>query len=369
MKMNIGMSVLLTSLSAMASAQKVDLDKFSFPVSYQELPKVYVPLESRTFNVVANVAPSYRDATNSSDIINNINIIGWNWSDKEAVVQVAANFSEFGIKGSNAETRTVEEKDKAGKVVKTTRYYSVKTVYNAQATATINGPEEAREPKKKNNTENKFLSGGSTTNAAGYATDRINYSTTLNFQTPESLNAVESSKNYQINKDNYYAQQSKSYVGSTMSSLNRTLNNKYGYPEERKNDILWILDSKSHPEFENQQQAIQAIKVLFAQMSATASIDDLKTGLEPVVEYFNTLKTKYTSSDKADKKMRYSAFYNLAKIYYYLDMPEKCIEEAEGLIKNDYDTGDGKHLIKMAEKLKEEMARANTDTRHNAHLK
>ncbi len=62
--------------------------------------------------------------------------------------------------------------------------------------------------------------------------------------------------------------------------------------------------------------------------------------------------------------MRYSAFYNKAKIYYYLDMPQEMMAEAEGLIKNGYDESDGKQLLETARQLVEEFKKTGLDTRH-----
>jgi hypothetical protein len=57
------------------------------------------------------------------------------------------------------------------------------------------------------------------------------------------------------------------------------------------------------------------------------------------------LPNKYPENSKGDRKIRYSAFYNLAQIYYYLDQPAKSNEWANTLIFNDYDSRDGKTIL------------------------
>jgi hypothetical protein len=37
--------------------------------------------------------------------------------------------------------------------------------------------------------------------------------------------------------------------------------------------------------------------------------------MQPLIEYFDALKTKYADDSKPARKMRYSAYYNLAVIY------------------------------------------------------
>jgi hypothetical protein len=105
--------------------------------------------------------------------------------------------------------------------------------------------------------------------------------------------------------------------------------------------------------------------MLFKEMKANESTETLEKQLQPLIDYFESLKKKYTENDKGSRKMRYSAYYNLGKIYYYLDKPEKVIKEAQGLIDNDYDTRDGKILIFDAEQLKIIFDESKYNTRHN----
>ena len=104
-------------------------------------------------------------------------------------------------------------------------------------------------------------------------------------------------------------------------------------------------------------------------MKADEPIVDLKSNMQPLIEYFDSLKTKYTEDSKPARKMRYSAYYNLAVIYLLLDEPEKTIVEAEKLILNDYDKADGKELINRANRLIEDFKIAKTTSRHNPTLK
>ena len=53
-------------------------------------------------------------------------------------------------------------------------------------------------------------------------------------------------------------------------------------------------------------------------MNPDEPLDKVKEKMKPVISYFEKLKTIYTGSDKEAKKLRYSSYYNLAKIYLYL---------------------------------------------------
>ena len=62
--------------------------------------------------------------------------------------------------------------------------------------------------------------------------------------------------------------------------------------------------------------------------------------------------------------MRYASYYNLAKIYYYLDDADASMNEAGNLIMNGYDAGDGKVLEQMAMNLKSLFAQRQRNSRH-----
>jgi hypothetical protein len=99
-------------------------------------------------------------------------------------------------------------------------------------------------------------------------------------------------------------------------------------------------------------------------MVATQPIDQLSRDLQSVLNYFQELKTKYPGSDKRNQKMRYSAFYNLMVLNYFLDRPDQALEEADGLVKNGYDTKDGEKYAGWAEQLKTMLAKHQMESRH-----
>ena len=76
------------------------------------------------------------------------------------------------------------------------------------------------------------------------------------------------------------------------------------------------------------------------------------------------LKKKYSSNSKADKKLRYASYYNLAKIYWYLDDPDAGLKEANELVINGFDAKDGRGLEAGATNLKMQLRLAKRDSRH-----
>ncbi|MEN2398304.1 hypothetical protein GKZ90_0000815 [Flavobacterium sp. MC2016-06] len=367
--------------SSLSFAQKVDLDRFYFNVSYQDLPKTIVPLEQRTYatNIITDGPISTRFP--SAKVLNNqLNIYGWKKVNENASLTVDLNLADFYEEGTKFETRTVEEKDKDGKVTRSYIMYTLVTTYRGKGYAVVSAPAVAKPvttavveaPAAPAKPANRFLK---STNqeaapaAAGEASNQLkfNFSDSYSYKSSENVSQSylekESAKNRAVNFD----LRLREYVDNAIKSANFQLNYNFGFTPISFQEQLWIMDSKEE-EGTIQKEAIEAVKLQFAGMKADQPIDKLTQDLQPLIEYFESLKTKYTEDNKGSRKIRYSAYYNLGKIYLYLDQPEKTIKEGEGLIANDYDKGDGKDLISSAKKLIDKFNAAQIRTRHNPSL-
>ncbi len=151
---------------------------------------------------------------------------------------------------------------------------------------------------------------------------------------------------------------------NSISNLNHTLTTNYGYPERTVSDFFWILDSRKHPEYENHRRAWIDFKQAITGMSADEPLDRIKNELKPVIDYYNGIKKKYSSGSKWDKKLRYASYYNLSKIYLYLDDPDEAMKWANELVINGFDAKDGQRLEASASNLKLQLRVAKRSTRH-----
>lgn len=373
-------TLLCFSLFTLASfAQKVDLDRFYFHVSYQDLPKTIVPLEQRTYATTIITDGPISVQFPSAKVLNNqLNIYGWKKVTENASVNVDLNLVDFYEEGTTVETRKVEEKDKDGKVLRSYPMYTLVTTYRGKGYAVVTAPVTAKAPVAAAPVEaapkptNRFLKSTNQEAPASNAgaasnTMKFNFSDQYSYKSAENVSQSflerENAKNRSVNLQNRLRE----YVENAIKSANTQLNYNFGFTPISFQEQLWIMDSKEE-EGAIQKEAIEAVKVQFAGMKADQPIDKLTQDLQPLIEYFESLKTKYTEDNKGSKKIRYSAYYNLGKIYLYLDQPEKTIKEGEGLIANDYDKGDGKDLISSAKKLIDKFNAAQIRTRHNPSL-
>lgn len=370
---------LLFLISVTISAQKVDLDRFYFDVSYQALPKEPVPFEKRTYTSEVKLGGKIQTYTNPTSLNEKINIYGWKKVDEGATVKIALYIEDFVEKSVTPQVRVEENKDKEGRVTSRREYHYVLAKYSGRGYAKIAGPRTPIPLTAKQIEEEKAKQAAASTNRflknAVVKKDTVsdnggfnwNFNDDIEVKSAEFQDAASAMKSFNLNRNGVHDNTLRGYVDGTMNRFNTSVNYSYGFKPISTNQILWILDAKNE-EGATQIEAIQAVRELFKNMKADQPIEDLKSSMQPLIDYFDTLKTKYADDSKPARKMRYSAYYNLAVIYLLTDEPEKTIVEAEKLILNDYDKSDGKELINRANKLIEDFKIANTRSTHNPTL-
>ena len=366
--------IALISISLFSQkSPKVDLDRFYFDVKLQNLPTENIPFENRTYTTNVNLVPSVYDYYPDVNIIKNrLYIKGWKNITTSPTVTLDYNITEFSQKGVNIVNRLVEEKDKDGKVIKSYYMYSAVVQFYGNGVAVMNGPKSTVqiEPKKTEEVPkevNRFLQNKSAKVdevVSKGSQNRINLAANMEYRSTESQNYKEIENYYNINKNEIFNIKLREYIDRSIQNSNFGVNRIYGFEPVSNNEKVWIMDAKDD-EGAAQKEAITAVKVYFSEIKADKSIDDAVKNLQPLVEYFESLKTKYPDDNKGSRKIRYSAYYNLGKIYLYTDQPEKAIKEGEGLIANDYDKSDGKDIIKEAELLINIFAKTGFKSRHN----
>jgi hypothetical protein len=105
--------------------------------------------------------------------------------------------------------------------------------------------------------------------------------------------------------------------------------------------------------------------VKVALQATTPDVPLNREEMRDLIEYFKSIPEKYTDPKlKADVRIRYAAYFNLCKIYYYLDEPENMKQYADLITSNGYDAKDGERLNKDADALKAGFEKTGIHTRH-----
>lgn len=154
------------------------------------------------------------------------------------------------------------------------------------------------------------------------------------------------------------------YLRHAVEVMDWRLNREYGFVVQQTSDYLWILDSKKHPEFDSNVKALTSIKAIFNKMEYNQDVAPLKAELEPTIKYFEGVDKIYTEDERRHRKLKYGAYFNLAVIYHWLDMPDESDIWCNKLIENRYDASDGKSIKLKNENLREMFAVNQVKSRH-----
>lgn len=380
---NLLLILILAMCSYMMNAQKVDIDNHKFYVEYAGLPNHYVPLESRTFTVDVAGSTDF-----NHDLINDkITVRGWERNDDAAHMKGVLNIIGFERGASDVSDRTEVKKDKAGKVVSRTTYYKVTSTDIGKATLSIYGPDnkyqekpkkekqkkkEKSKKKEKKEKVNPFLQDvniettDDSTNTPPDAerTSWKDLSNTYTYTTSESTKKSVVVDEYRINSYNQYIAHREDYNNKLAGYASAALNAEYGYVRKRDYAKFKRLDKDDHPEFEMFENALKATRALLEKKRFNVEYTSIKEALMPVVEYFGTVKEKYKKDEKHQKRLKAAAMYNMAQIYYYLDMPDEVIAIGEEYIRWDHDKGDGEDFVEKGKALKSLLAFHQADGRY-----
>jgi len=305
-------------------SQSVDLDREYFSASFVELPSNPILEDNkRTYS------------TNTDKI----SIAGFSKVNTAATIAIDFSYDGILVQDFNIDRDKHEKKDKKGNVISTSYTYKVKAYFKSSGRI---------------NVEN--------------ASTGNNYSDTYRHSsnyTSHSFKSYSKAQRYYDNnklslKNKYRKKHKRSMIKSAKNYVNAT----YGYPIYNAKDNFWILDSKKHPEYNAHKRYYNIAKNTLAKMRHNESTVDIAYKLEPVITYFKEVVNKYTGRKRRMRKMRYASYYNLAKIYYYLDKPEDVKKYGQKIIDNKYDKKDGKRLIKKANTLQNRLNTNHLDSRH-----
>ncbi len=297
---------------ALSFAQSTDLDKENFQVSYVKLPSNPVLEDTkRTYSSNSNVA----------------RISGFSKVKAPGTLDFTYSFKGTTTGEVSIEKIKHEKKDKDGNVVSVSYTYRANTSFRSTATLT-------------------------TINALTGQSNENTFADESTYSSGEADSYYKAERLFNNNKYEIKNSHRSQHKGNIRSDIRSYLDRTYGYvPYTYAYEHFWILGSKKHPEYQKHHEAFDKLKVAFDKMKHDVPMDEIKKEVEPVIEYFNSIIPNYEGTKRKMRKVKYASYYNIAKIYYYLDMPEKVKEYAQKLIENDYDKADGKNFIKMADNL------------------
>jgi len=340
---NVLTLLLIVCFSAFTYAQKVDLDRSYAPVSFKQLPLKPLGLDYKTFSVATKLSTQVGKEVTTQEVADRMTLAGFKKVADSSDVTITLFVDDLSISRTEVKSREEVAKDKNGNVTGRQYYYWFEIDYTITARAVLT------DNKAKRTVENMVLD----------SRDNNHLSKSKEVGSYEAARDI-----YVLNKEMTLHNLIKGNVESYFQRFNAQFSTNYGFTNAEEKVLLWINGGEKHPEFAPYAQADNSMKQAFAMLTPDAPIDQAKEAFAPGMEYLNGLLQKYTADEKADKKLRYSAYFNLGQIYLFLDMPDEAIKMGDALIINDYDTSDGKRIIKEANALKELFAKNKISSRH-----
>ena len=339
---NIFIAALL--LPFIAYSQRVDLDRFKFSSQYRSLPAIRLDSSYRTYHVLVETSRLMRGYLSGISPEKSVMLEGWRMLKKNGHLAIQVKLEDLLPESFSVTEREEIIKDRAGKETGRRKLYSQEVVYTFSAFADINDHKGAH-------IENIVLASR-------------NYKQV--YRSPEFAIRQIAEGYFMINSLTVSEQLYMNCVNRAMNYLSNRITDDFGFGERTVTDNMWILGSKKHPEYQAHRQAFLTMNEVLFSISANRSLDGVRDQLQPAINYFESIKRKYPSTSKHDRKLRYASYYNLAKLYYYLDDPQAMKKEASALILNDYDAKDGKALEASALYLKNLFIQTNLNSRHFA---
>jgi hypothetical protein len=333
---------LLFSLSGIAQTKNVNIDSFWFTYAYRGLPSN--PLDPIWFNytIRVNATGTARNNLSIGNVINAVNIEGQkkveNLADASVIIEL--NLGDIIIVNSNINERKEESKDKSGRI--DTRYfYKLVVNYSFESTYKI--------------TKDQKVIGGGT----------LCYRNTIEtYQSEEYDNRKAASDFWRNNREVLLGDFYRNSAFKSSANLSNQASVAYGFTSRSGlRDVLKTMNEKKHDENVTFREAVNTVKTELEAMNPNVPLD--KDKLTGVIDYFKSLPAKYSDpKSKADQHIRYAAYFNLCKIYYYLDEPENVQQYGDLITANGYDDKDGAKLNKAASELQAVFDKTGMHTRH-----
>lgn len=326
-----------------AVAQKIDIDKKPVVTNLLALPQKDIDTALHTFSYQLKGVNNLSAGGLSEQAVRDAycKLEGYRLVETGGDLQLEISMLPFRVLTADIQSRTDKTKDKAGRETSVTKYWYVMSY-------------ETGMNWKMTDKKGKWLA------------DNLNalQNTTIQKKNGSEYSSYkEASDSYNLNRAQISRDLAAQHMTDALSSMYAMINRQFGYRNTAEKFNIWVLDTDKHPEYAAFNEHYGTVKMVFQSIAASGLMPADREALQPAIAYYSSIPEKYKSDEKGDKKLRYAAYFNLSNIHLFLDEPDKAIEYANALVKNDYDKGDGKDFLKDAERLQELFVKKSVTSR------
>jgi hypothetical protein len=359
------------------SAQKVDIGNYRVEYEVASFPNYYTPEEQRTFSVEVRGSRSLQPRID----VNKIMLYGFQQVKNNGNIKLIIDADEIQQGLPEKRIRVDEKKDKDGKVISRTEYYTYRSKSISRSSISFYGPKNAKEQAKAEvkkskeeakKADNPFLKGtenkNSTSNEAGqnysfYGSESLDLE--YEYTGSESTNEKTALNSFHGGISGAFSSYLVRLPDDLLNKANEEANQEFGYSPLRLGyQKMKILDTKEHPEYTTFRQATEAAKVLFKNLKYNSDMASFDSDFEPILTYFKDLEAKLKPNDKNQNKLKAAALYNVAMIYCTLDRFDEALAACKKMINAGQDKDDAEDMIDKIYDLKPQMEKHKMTTRH-----
>ena len=321
--------LILLILSGNALAQKnVNVDNLRFNYFERQLPQRPLNPPFFYYAVKIDMPGSIRNVVDEQVLYEMVHIVGqriaYEPSDDDVIIN--AKMSPVIILGSSVKERIAEKKARDGTVTKE-YFYTMEIVYNFEANAVVT---------QKGKVLNRYS-----------MCSRIQNFT---FKSKEYKTQKEASDFWRNNREVLIEQFTRECAENSIVSLSKSLNNNFGFPIIKQSALIKTINEKNHPENETLRANSNEIKSRMEALDGTTPLTE--DDMSDLIEYFESIPDRYgDATSKADIQLRYVAYFNLCRIYIFVNQPQEVKKWADLLFANGQDKKDGQTLKKEADAL------------------
>ena len=327
MKMKLLTALVLLFLPVSVFAQKsVNVDNLRFNYFERQLPQRPLNPQFFYYAVKIDLPASIRNLVDERGLYEMVHIAGQRVANEPADDDVLINAKMLPviIVGNTVKERVAEKKARDGTVTKE-YFYMMEIVYNFEANAVV---------AQKGKILNRYTMCSRTRN--------------FTFKTIEYKTKKEASDFWRNNREVLIEQFTRECAESAIVSLSNSLNNGFGFPITRSSGLIKTINERNHPENDMLRASSNEIKSRMEALDGTTPLTE--DDMSDLIEYFESIPGRYNNTaSKADLQLRYVAYFNLCRIYLFVNQPQKVNEWADLLFTNGIDKKDAQSLKKEAE--------------------
>lgn len=351
MKRMVGTLAVVFLLTSTGFSQKVKFDKMRCSAQKCYLPVQKVAPENRTYSIEKKGIYSHQIDPQAG------RLYGWEKVNSNPTVHGVVSLYGFSYGRSNLKSQKKEKKDKEGNVTDKYTEYWYEVTSRGKATLYVYGPQDPfrykkkdKEPAKQSKREkekaaeeaaaaeaeanNPFLKDvdvepagddeeGADEGAANIELElvkRVNMDQTKSFKTAKARSAKAALENLRNNVRDAQYDFKEAYPAMAFREAMRSFNNEYGFRPIKSNFLLQKIKSGDIREVDVWNNAVDASKKIMGSLRFNTDITQTQEDMKPILDFFQSIMSKFSMEDKKERKVAKAAFENLVLLQGYLDM-------------------------------------------------